>query len=202
MGMMDVAEMKRLLLVKPFEFAAALAALLGVLTFGILPGVFIGVGLSILWLVAVSALPYIPELGRKPGTDAFFDLDQHRGLRDLPRPAHSALRRRPLLRQRRRPGRSPATDSRSVDRRACSGVILSMEGVNFIDTEGADVLKAIARAGTDHDIDLHLARAKPQVVQVLERSGFFDLVSRDHIHDDIEAAVRLHTQRHPAPSNS
>ncbi len=77
MGMMDVGEMRRLLNVKPYEFVAAMAALLGVMTFGILPGVFIGVGISIVWLVAVSALPKILELGRKPGTQAFFDLDQH-----------------------------------------------------------------------------------------------------------------------------
>ena len=68
--------MKRLLFVKRFESATAMAALLGVITFGILQGVFIGVGLSIIWLVSSSALPHIPEPGRKPGTDAFFDLDQ------------------------------------------------------------------------------------------------------------------------------
>ncbi len=42
-------------------------------------------------------------------------------------------------------------------------VVLSMEGVNFIDTEGADVLNAIAQAGIDNDIDLHPAPVKPQV---------------------------------------
>ena len=77
MGMMDVPEMKRIFRVKRFEFLAAMAALLGVMTFGILQGVVIGVVLSIIWLVAVSALPYIPELGRKPGTRAFFDLKEH-----------------------------------------------------------------------------------------------------------------------------
>ena len=70
--------------VKPYEFAAALAALLGVMTFGILPGVFIGVGISMIWLVAVSALPYIPELGRKPGTDAFYDLERHDDCETIP----------------------------------------------------------------------------------------------------------------------
>ena len=82
--MMNVGEMKRLILVKPYEFAAALAALLGVMTFGILQGVFIGVGISIIWLVAVSALPYIPELGRKPGTDAFYDLERHDDCETIP----------------------------------------------------------------------------------------------------------------------
>ena len=197
MGMMDVGEMRRLLSVKPFEFAAALAALLGVMTFGILPGVFIGVGLSMIWLVAVSALPYIPDLGRKPGTDAFFDVDRHEDCETYP--GLTILRfdgglffvNADALSDRVRQIRIESTAS-------MQGVVLSMEGVNFIDTEGADVLKAIARAGTDRSIDLYLARVKPQVVEVLERDGFFDLVSRDHVSDDIAAAVRLHAQRHPA----
>ena len=197
MGMMDVGEMRRLLSVKPFEFAAALAALLGVMTFGILPGVFIGVGLSMIWLVAVSALPYIPDLGRKPGTDAFFDVDRHEDCETYP--GLTILRfdgglffvNADALSDRVRQIRIESTAS-------MQGVVLSMEGVNFIDTEGADVLKAIARAGADRSIDLYLARVKPQVVEVLERDGFFDLVSRDHVSDDIAAAVRLHAQRHPA----
>ena len=80
-------------------------------------------------------------------------------------------------------------------------VILSMEGVNFIDTEGADVLMTIAQAGLDHGIDLHLARVKPQVVNVLDRDGFFELVSRDRVHDNIDAAVAMHLARHPQRPN-
>ena len=66
--------MKRLLVVNRTEFVIGLAALLGVLTFGVLWGVFIGVGLSIVWLLKVSSRPTIAELGRKAGSDAFVDL--------------------------------------------------------------------------------------------------------------------------------
>ena len=197
LGMMDVGEMKRLAKVKRYEFVAALAALLGVMTFGILQGVFIGVGISMIWLVAVSALPYIPELGRKPGTDAFYDLERHDDCRDDPRAEDPAVRRRAVLRQRRCARRTVSARSVSRNRRGSTAVILSMEGVNFIDTEGADVLMAIAQAGIDHGIDLHLARVKAQVIDVLERDGFFDLVDRSHVHDNIEAAVAMHQTLHP-----
>ena len=65
-GMIDVPEMKRLLFLNRVEFVIAVAALLGVLTFGVLWGVFIGVALSILWLVKVSSRPNIAALGRGP----------------------------------------------------------------------------------------------------------------------------------------
>ncbi len=195
LGMMNVGEMKRLVLVKPYEFGAALAALLGVMTFGIIQGVFIGVGISIVWLVAVSALPYIPELGRKPGTDAFYDLERHDecetipGLKILRFDGGLFFVNADALADRLRQIRveTPA---------GLDGVILSMEGVNFIDTEGSDVLVAIAQAGIDHDIELYLARVKPQVVDVLQRDGLFELVDRDHVHDNIEAAVQAHAARH------
>ena len=196
MGMMDVAEMKRLYQVKRFEFLAALAALLGVMTFGILQGVVIGVVLSLVWLVAVSALPYIPELGRKPGTQAFFDLEEHPDSQTFP--GLSILRfdgglffvNADALGDRLRRVRVQSEP-------ALNGVILSMEGVNFIDTEGADALKKIAQAGQNLGIDLHLARVKPQVREVLQRDGAIDLIGAEHIHDDIAAAVKLHLGRHP-----
>ena len=200
LGMMNIGEMRRLVLVKPYEFGAALAALLGVMTFGILPGVFIGVGISIVWLVAVSALPYIPELGRKPGTNAFYDLEQHDDCETIP--GLKILRfdgglffvNADALSDRLRKIRTESPTG-------LDAVILSMEGVNFIDTEGADVLMTIAQAGLDHGIDLHLARVKPQVVDVLDRDGFFELVSRDRVHDNIDAAVAMHLARHPQRPN-
>ena len=196
MGMMDIPEMKRIYKVKPYEFLAAMAALLGVMTFGILQGVVIGVALSIVWLVAVSALPYIPELGRKSGTHAFFDLQQHPDGQTFP--GLSIVRfddglffvNADALGDRLRNVRIHADPP-------LNGVILSLEGVNFIDTEGADSIKKIAQAGKDLNIDLHLARVKPQVIEVLDRDGVIDLIGAEHIHDDIASAVELHLSKHP-----
>ncbi len=196
MGMMDIPEMKRIYKVKPYEFLAAMAALLGVMTFGILQGVVIGVALSIVWLVAVSALPYIPELGRKPGTHAFFDLQQHPDGQTFP--GLSIVRfddglffvNADALGDRLRDVRIHADPP-------LNGVILSLEGVNFIDTEGADSIKKIAQAGKDLNIDLHLARVKPQVIEVLDRDGVIDFIGTEHIHDDIASAVKLHLSRYP-----
>ena len=66
MGMMDVAEMKRIFRVKRFEFLARWPRLLGVLTFGILQGVVIGVALSIIWLVASLRCPTSRNWGENP----------------------------------------------------------------------------------------------------------------------------------------
>ena len=76
-GMMDVAEMRRLWRVTRVDFWIATAALLGVLTAGVLAGVVIGIVLSLGWLVWVNASPATHELGRRPGTTTFRSLDDH-----------------------------------------------------------------------------------------------------------------------------
>jgi sulfate permease, SulP family len=66
---------------RPDEFAAfiaAFAALLGVLFFDTLPGLFIGIAVSLLLLIYRASKPYVAELGRVPGGDGqFADRDRH-----------------------------------------------------------------------------------------------------------------------------
>ena len=76
-GMMDVAEMRRLRRVSRFDFWVAIASIFGVLSAGVLAGVVVGVLLSLGWLVYVNARPAVPELGRRPGTTAFWTVDDH-----------------------------------------------------------------------------------------------------------------------------
>ena len=67
MGMMDVPEMRRLYRVQRFDFWIAVAAIVGTLAFGVLAGVVIGIGLSLLWLVWVATHPEMPCSGASPG---------------------------------------------------------------------------------------------------------------------------------------
>ncbi len=196
-GMIDVPEMKRLRVVNRTEFVIALAALLGVLTFGVLWGVFIGVGLSIIWLLKVSSRPGIVELGRKVGTDAFVDVTDD-----------SAAETYPDLAILRFDGGLWFVNSQTLQDHlreirvrsagALNGVILSMEGVDYIDAEGADSLGQIAKAGLDHGIAFHLARVKSGVLEVLERDGVVGLLGAGHIHDNVEAAVRAYREQRPS----
>ena len=57
MGMMDLPELRRLARVQRFDFWVAVTAIVGTLAFGVLAGVVFGVGLSLLWLVAVTTRP-------------------------------------------------------------------------------------------------------------------------------------------------
>ena len=79
MGMMDVPEMRRLARVQRFDFWIAVAAIAATLVVGVLAGVIIGIGLSLIWLIFVATHPPMPVLAREPGTQVFRELDEHPG---------------------------------------------------------------------------------------------------------------------------
>ena len=67
------------------DFLAALAALLGVLIFDTLPGLFIGIVASLLLLLYRASRPHVAVLGQVPGTSGqFVDVGRHPENRQLP----------------------------------------------------------------------------------------------------------------------
>src|SRR5580765_4663509 len=76
-GMIDIPELRRLYRVTRFDFWIAIAAILGVLSAGVLAGVVIGVVLSLGWLVYVATQPSMPLLGREPDTQVFRDIREN-----------------------------------------------------------------------------------------------------------------------------
>src|SRR3954467_2910215 len=83
-GMIDLAELRRLRLVARIAFWIWIAAIVGVLSVGVLAGVAVGVALSLGWLVYVAATPQMPVLGREPGTEVYRELDAHPGDETVP----------------------------------------------------------------------------------------------------------------------
>ena len=67
------------------DFIAAVAALLGVLIFGTLPGLFIGIAMSVLLLIYRASHPHIAVLGKVPGTTGQYgDLERDPDNQPLP----------------------------------------------------------------------------------------------------------------------
>src|SRR5437016_8351956 len=76
-GLLKLSILKELWRSDRSEFVVAMAAFVGVLTFGLLDGVMIGAAISLVQLVRVSSRPHVALLGRIPGTRRFSDRDRH-----------------------------------------------------------------------------------------------------------------------------
>ncbi len=194
-GMIDVPELRRLRRVARFDFWIAVAAILGVLSSGVLAGVVIGVALSLVWLIRVAATPPIPQLGRERGTQVFRDLDEHP--EDETFPGVVVLRLDSGLFFATSQALEDRVRAFAEDGSAPVGaVVLDLEGVNFIDSQGAEQLRAIHELVASHDATLRLARVKPPVLAVLDADGFTALLGADHIHGNVHRAVEAQREEH------
>ena len=61
------------------DFIAAMAALFGVLIFDTLPGLFIGIAVSLVLLLYRVSHPHVATLGQVPGSDLYTDIDRNPG---------------------------------------------------------------------------------------------------------------------------
>jgi high affinity sulfate transporter 1 len=201
-GMIDVPAVRRLYRVARFDFWIAVAAILGVLTFGVLAGVIIGMLLSIVWLVHVSTHPNIAELGNQPGTQVFRDLESYPDDTNWPGllivrvdgglffanadALHDRLRE--ILYQREPPIHS---------------IILDCGGMNFIDSQGAEKLRELHELADHQGLSLHLSNLRPSVREVLREDGLLDLFGKGRIHTKTFEAVeaQLGGARHIRPGS-
>jgi high affinity sulfate transporter 1 len=82
--LIDLETFRRLLRVNRADFAIAVASLAGVAVFGVLPGVGIAIGLSVLAVLERAWHPYEAVLGRRDGVKGYHDLGRHPEGRQVP----------------------------------------------------------------------------------------------------------------------
>ena len=186
-GMIDVAELRRLHRVTRFDFWIAVAAIIGVLSAGVLAGVVIGV-------VALARLARLRRdaaadaaAGPEAGTQVFRDLDENPG--DETFPGIAVLRLDGGLFFATAEALEDRVRELAEDGERRRALVLDLEGVNFVDSQGAAKLTEIHQLTEADGVTLRLARVKPQVLAVLQADGIVDRIGADHIHGNVHRAV-------------
>ena len=199
-GMIDIPELRRLYRVKRFDFWIAAAAVIGVLSAGVLAGVVIGIALSLIWLVYVATAPGMPLLGREPGTQVFRDVAEHPG--DETFPGIGVLRLDGGLFF----ATADALEERiralvSDHEEPLHALVLDFEAVSLVDSQGAAKLGELLDFADSAQLELRLARLKPMVAEVLEKDGVLQRLGLGRIHGNVHRAVeaQLAADRAAAP---
>ena len=84
LSLADPVGILRLRRFRPTEFALALVAFAGVAAFGVLTGIAVAVGLSLMEFVSHAWRPYMAELGRVDDRKGYHDLERHPEGRRIP----------------------------------------------------------------------------------------------------------------------
>jgi sulfate permease, SulP family len=187
MGMMDVPEMRRLARVQRFDFWIAVAAIAATLLVGVLAGVIIGIGLSLIWLIFVATHPPMPVLAREPGTQVFRELDEHPG--DEQFAGVTVLRLDGGLFFATADALEDRVREVALSAPGSAAIVLDCGGMDFIDSQGSAKMSEILNLTKQADVTLRLARLKPPVREALERDGVLGRIGDDKIHGNVDHAV-------------
>jgi sulfate permease, SulP family len=164
------------------DFAAAVAALLGVLVFDTLPGLFLAITLSLLLLLYRASRPHVAELGRAPeGPDLWLDRDRH----------PEAVTADGVVVVRVEGGLffADADHVRDALRAAAGpgvhGIVLDARSVPFVDVTAARMLVGLVASLETTGVELVVARDIGQVRDVLRETDG----ARPRVFGEVDEAV-------------
>jgi SulP family sulfate permease len=68
-------------------------------------------------------------------------------------------------------------------------MVLSFEGINFVDSQASDAVGKIIDDAHSHNVEVGLSRVKARVRNVLERDGVIERLGPDHMYASTYEAV-------------
>ena len=167
------------------DFIAAMAAMFGVLVFDTLPGLFVGIGVSLLLLLYRASHPYVAELGVVAGTPVqYVDLERHPDSDTVP--GVVILRIEGALFFANAEGVADSIRSHAAAP-GVRAVVLDGEAVSFMDSTAAGTLVNTARELASSGVRLVLAHDVGQVRDLLQAAEAQRLV--EVFYPTVQAAV-------------
>ncbi|MDX2381335.1 MAG: SulP family inorganic anion transporter [Acidimicrobiia bacterium] len=190
-GTFNVTEMRRVWRANRLDFAAAAIALLGVIMIDLLEGLLIAVLMSFVLVIYRASRPSMPKLEQIPG-GPYVDADRWR---TEPTPGVVIVRfDAPLIfagAEALEKRIDELLDEVSTDEAAgpLRAVVLDLESVSDIDTDGADTLRSIHDGLQERDVSFLIARLNRPGRQALARAGVFDRIGEAHFFLSVRTAV-------------
>ena len=187
--MVDVPALRRLWRAAVPTSCSPPSPWLGVLIVGVLPGIGVGVAVSLLEVLRRAVLPPTAVLGRVAGTQTWRDTEDHGQLRQEPgllvfrfdAPlffANADVLREQIVR---------LVDESDPPVRT---VVLNAEGMVDMDITGAETLSALLDDLEERGVRLVMARVRTAVRTTMQRLGVEERLGAENIHLTVRGAVR------------
>jgi high affinity sulfate transporter 1 len=187
LSLADIPGTVRLWRQRRAEFLLSITAFLGVALLGVLAGIAVAVGLSILNVFGRAWWPYQTTLGRVPGLAGHHDRQQHPDAEELPgliifrfdAPLFFANTR--TFRDQIR--RLAATEPRP------HWILIAAEPITDVDTTAADMLVDLDEELNANGTSLVFAELKDPVRKKLERYELIGPLNPDHFFPTLDTAI-------------
>lgn len=194
--LIDFAGFRRLWLFRRSEFVLAVVTLAGVLVFGVLYGVLIAVGLSVLLLLVEVARPHSAALGYAPRLAGMHDVTDFPGSQEVP----GLLIFRydsPLFFAN---ADNFLTHARAMVSERMPGLrwfALQCEAIIEVDSTGVDALQALLDELAMSGVRFVLVRAKTELIETLGRTRLLDEIGADYVFPTLPTLVQAYRAENP-----
>ncbi|MFC5263658.1 SulP family inorganic anion transporter [Kribbella qitaiheensis] len=187
LSLADIAGTRRLWHQRPMEFVLSIIALLGVALLGVLPGILIAVGLSILNVFRRAWWPHQAELGRVEGIDGLHDTESYPDAELLPGLVVYRFDAPLIFANARMFGeklRAIAEDHPDL-----RWIIVAAEPITDIDTTASDMLQELDSWLNERGVSLVFAEMKDPVREKIEQYELTRTIEPRHFLPTLDEAV-------------
>ncbi len=195
LGLFEVAGVRRLYDVRRSEFLLSMGAFIAVAVFGVIAGIGIAIGLSLLDFVRRAWRPHDAVLGRVDGLKGYHDLTSHPDVRQIPGlvlfrwDAPLFFANADLFRERIH---EVAVEADPPVR----WIVVAAEPITDVDSTAADMIEELADELDAAGIELAFAEMKTPVKEWLRRYELEAKIGRELFFSTTGAAVKRYLETH------
>jgi SulP family sulfate permease len=194
-GLITLDALKRYYRVNRTDWLFFMGAGLGILFFGIMAGILIGVTLSLVMLIERSSRTNIRRLHRDPTSGTYHDVSRHEGLEPIPGIVIARVDGPLFFADADRFRERLHVLAQEEEAPTC--IVVDAEAVHLTDTDGADILIQVQEELLSHGTALALADVHPPVLALWRRAGVVDAIGEGNVFDTVRDAVQRLTDRRP-----
>jgi high affinity sulfate transporter 1 len=187
LSLADVAGTRRLWRQRRMEFALSVIALLGVALLGVLPGILIAVGLSILNVFRRTWWPHHTELGRVEGVAGLHDTERYPDAELLPGLVVYRFDAPLIFANARMFGE--AMRGIAQEHQDLRWIVIAAEPITDVDTTASDMLHELDLWLNERGVSLVFAEMKDPVREKIERYELTDTIDPAHFFPTLDAAL-------------
>ncbi|HLQ36349.1 MAG TPA: SulP family inorganic anion transporter, partial [Planctomycetota bacterium] len=194
-GIFDFRALQVFRRVRRADFILSLVAFMAVAALGVIPGIALAVGISILDFVRRAWRPYDAILGRAESVKGYHDIGRYPGARQVP----GLLLFRwdaPLFFANADMFRERVLDAVHAAAVPVQWVVIAAEPITDVDTTAADMLAELDEELHARGVELAFAEMKDPVKDRLQQYGLEAKIGNDLFFPTLGVAVKTFRERH------
>ncbi|OKO85435.1 sulfate permease [Bradyrhizobium sp. AS23.2] len=187
-GLIEIADLKRIYRIQRWEFWLAIVCFVGVAVLGVIPGIGLAIAIAIIEFLWDGWRPHSAVLGRADGVKGYHDIKRYPDARRIP---GLVLFRwdAPLFFANAEFFRERVLDAVESSPTPVRWLVIAAEPVTSVDVTACDVVAELDQALHAQGVELCFAELKDPVKDKLKRFGLFAQLGENYFFPTIGVAV-------------